>query len=118
MMTGWLQAVSAGNQLAVKQFADRRFRQFGDEFVAPRTPEISEPRAFAKGVGFARLERRSALRTFTQRTLPLYRFEIGAYIERVAHVWRYEGSRAASSRERRNHATLGVSIVPHTKTIS
>jgi uncharacterized membrane-anchored protein YjiN (DUF445 family) len=27
------------------------------------------------------------LRTFTQRTLSLYRFEIGAYIERVVHGW-------------------------------
>jgi uncharacterized membrane-anchored protein YjiN (DUF445 family) len=27
------------------------------------------------------------LRTFTQRTLSLYRFEIDAYIERVVHDW-------------------------------
>jgi uncharacterized membrane-anchored protein YjiN (DUF445 family) len=33
----------------------------------------------------ARLNRR--LRTYTQRTLSLYRFDIGAYIERVVHDW-------------------------------
>src|ERR1700733_2830036 len=53
--------VFTGNELAAKQFADRRFWNLGDEFVASRALEIREARAFAERVQLAGFDRGSTL---------------------------------------------------------
>src|SRR6516164_4541371 len=57
---GGFHRIFAGGELAAKELADRRFRNFGHENIAPRSLEIRQARSAAERVEVLGLDRRAA----------------------------------------------------------